>query len=135
MFCKNCGTENDDNAKFCRACGQPLENETATQEQSSVQDNAAQVEPQPAPAPQPGPYVQSEAQINNASYGQPAQPQQISDLGRTRCCSACYGTFGEKERSWNRFDNGSFHPWNRRSFTRSTFTYYGSFDRKFCCYG
>lgn len=25
MFCKHCGSENDDNTKFCRECGQPLE--------------------------------------------------------------------------------------------------------------
>ena len=25
MFCKNCGTENVDGAKFCRACGAPQE--------------------------------------------------------------------------------------------------------------
>ena len=24
MFCRNCGTENDENAKFCRSCGQPI---------------------------------------------------------------------------------------------------------------
>lgn len=24
MFCRNCGTENDTEAKFCKSCGQPL---------------------------------------------------------------------------------------------------------------
>ena len=24
MFCRDCGTENDDNAKFCRNCGLPI---------------------------------------------------------------------------------------------------------------
>ncbi len=98
MFCRNCGTENDDTAKFCRGCGQPIENDAATQEQSSAQDNAAQAEPQPAPAPQPGPYVQPEAQFNNASYGQPAQPQQntgvtiaafVMGIVSCVCCCGC----------------------------------------------
>ena len=29
MFCRHCGVENSDDSKFCRACGQPLEESAA----------------------------------------------------------------------------------------------------------
>lgn len=35
MFCKHCGSENDDNTKFCRECGQPLE-DRANQEEKEA---------------------------------------------------------------------------------------------------
>ena len=30
MYCENCGTENEDEDKFCKACGQPLNNNVNT---------------------------------------------------------------------------------------------------------
>lgn len=35
MFCKHCGAENDDNTKFCRECGQPLEDSASQKEKLS----------------------------------------------------------------------------------------------------
>ena len=35
MFCKHCGSENDDNTKFCRECGQPLENRASQKEKEA----------------------------------------------------------------------------------------------------
>ena len=46
MFCRNCGTQNADGVKFCRACGNPMDQA----------ENAAPVNAAPAPgyAPNPG---------------------------------------------------------------------------------
>lgn len=35
MFCKNCGSENNDTDKFCKNCGQPLSAQESQQEQAS----------------------------------------------------------------------------------------------------
>lgn len=35
MFCKHCGSENDDNTKFCRECGQPLEDRASQKEKEA----------------------------------------------------------------------------------------------------
>lgn len=37
MFCKDCGTENDTEAKFCKSCGQPL-NQEQPQDAQNAQD-------------------------------------------------------------------------------------------------
>ena len=34
MFCPNCGTKNDDEALFCEACGTPLREVEAPEEQA-----------------------------------------------------------------------------------------------------
>lgn len=39
MFCKNCGTENEDTAKVCKSCGQSMETEDNT-ERSKVEEKA-----------------------------------------------------------------------------------------------
>lgn len=42
MFCRNCGTENDTEAKFCKSCGQPLMPEQSAdtnQSQTADQNN------------------------------------------------------------------------------------------------
>lgn len=36
MFCKHCGSENDDNTKFCRECGQPLEDSASQKEKEAA---------------------------------------------------------------------------------------------------
>lgn len=36
MFCKHCGAENDDNTKFCRECGQPLEDSASQKEKEAA---------------------------------------------------------------------------------------------------
>lgn len=43
MYCRNCGTKQDDNASFCNHCGAPL-NQPATQEKDTP-DKAPKVEP------------------------------------------------------------------------------------------
>lgn len=43
MYCRNCGTKQDDNASFCNHCGAPL-NQPATQEKD-IPDKAPKVEP------------------------------------------------------------------------------------------
>lgn len=51
MFCRNCGTQNADGVKFCRACGTPMD-----QAAPAAPMNAAPVNPAPTPgyAPNPG---------------------------------------------------------------------------------
>lgn len=49
MFCGNCGTENEDGAKFCRGCGKPLE-EAAGNAAESTEVNAAPQQEAVSPA-------------------------------------------------------------------------------------
>lgn len=36
MLCNNCGTENDDNARFCSSCGQPLNKDIKNNNKSTI---------------------------------------------------------------------------------------------------
>lgn len=69
MFCSNCGTKNEENAKFCTNCGATLEvkatpvveeavAETPVVEAPVVETPAPQPTPQPAPQPTPQPVPQ-----------------------------------------------------------------------------
>ena len=50
MFCRNCGSENDDTNKFCRNCGQALGTEHAQQEETiGSAQSTTQSEPEPTP--------------------------------------------------------------------------------------
>ena len=88
MFCRDCGTQNDDNAKFCRNCGLPIvpveetvstafeEKEPAVVEATVAEETVEavvtptegtplQAEPQPGmPYGQPGPQAAYSAQGN-----------------------------------------------------------------------
>ncbi len=93
MFCKSCGTENEENAKFCRNCGLPIvpAEETAvpevTEETDSVSEedvveaeenaepeaeNASEFQSAPAPADEPAP----QPNYGQPNYGQPNYGQQ-----------------------------------------------------------
>ena len=68
MFCPKCGTKNEDDARFCAACGAPLEDNTvqtpaaeqmtAPQAPESTQEEAAQ---QPQMTAQQAPVQQASA--------------------------------------------------------------------------
>lgn len=47
MFCGNCGAENENGAKFCKSCGQPLGNGGAAAVQTPVAGGAAAVKKMP----------------------------------------------------------------------------------------
>lgn len=57
MFCSNCGTQNSDEAVFCKNCGFSLEEGMVKDAENKEPD------PQPAPSPEPAPstYAQSPA--------------------------------------------------------------------------
>lgn len=58
MYCKHCGAQQEENVKFCTACGQPLEQPVPAEPQPVVQPQPVQPQPVPvipqyyAPAPQ-----------------------------------------------------------------------------------
>ena len=56
-FCPNCGSQVDDNAKFCTGCGEKL------------------MQPAPAPQPQQPQYRQNVPQQPQQQYGQNVPPQ------------------------------------------------------------
>ena len=41
MFCRNCGTENEEGAKFCKSCGSPLETSVDTTFVKQTENNNA----------------------------------------------------------------------------------------------
>ncbi len=59
MFCKHCGTQNEDGAAFCSNCGKPLNDETPVQPQQPVQPTQTiiiqQTVQQPAEPAEPAP--------------------------------------------------------------------------------
>lgn len=67
MFCRNCGTQNADGVKFCRACGTPMD--------QAAPVNAAPVNAAPVnAAPNPG-YVPNPGYNPNVRYApRPATP-------------------------------------------------------------
>ena len=79
MFCPNCGTSNDDSARFCRSCGNPV---------------AAGVQPAAPPPPPPPPvqqyqphYPQQQQQYappdpRMRGTGQPGYPNKQYAVGR-----------------------------------------------------
>ena len=77
MFCKNCGTQNADGVKFCRACGAPMEQVAPAAPVAAAPVNAA---PNPGYAanagytPNPG-YAPNPGYNPNARYApRPATP-------------------------------------------------------------
>ena len=50
MFCRNCGTQNADGVKFCRACGTPMDQAASV---NAAPVNAAPVNPAPNPGYNP----------------------------------------------------------------------------------
>jgi uncharacterized membrane protein len=71
MFCVKCGTENTDDSKFCRKCGQPLR---------QVREEAVQPSPASAPPPAAPVVVAAQAQAINpppqATWAAPAPAAQ-----------------------------------------------------------
>lgn len=53
MFCKNCGTENPDNAAFCKDCGAQLEQPEEGGPSPAGSETTFTQPPDPAPAPGP----------------------------------------------------------------------------------
>lgn len=73
MFCRNCGTQNDDGAKFCYACGTPMDQEAPV---NAAPVNAAPVNaaPNPGYVPNPG-YAPNPGYNPNMRYApRPAMP-------------------------------------------------------------
>lgn len=54
MFCSNCGSVIDDNAKFCGSCGAPVEQPAPKASESYTYDQPASAYPTPAAAPAVG---------------------------------------------------------------------------------
>lgn len=83
MFCPKCGTKNEDDARFCAACGAPIEDAapqmTAPQAPENAQEETAVPQPQMT-APQadaaPQPQVQTPVQQAPASPKQPMSAKQ-----------------------------------------------------------
>ncbi len=65
MFCKNCGKELSDSAKFCNGCGTP------TDAQPSVQPPVQPQEPQPQQYTQTQQYNQPQQYAQTQQYAQP----------------------------------------------------------------
>lgn len=61
MFCPNCGTKNEDGAKFCQKCGEPLKRRA----------ESGAPEPQQAPAPRPASKPQPTSQPQPAQTSAP----------------------------------------------------------------
>ncbi len=85
MFCKKCGNELADGAKFCTGCGAPVET-AAVEETTVLQSETPQVEyaqpaePQPQYVqPQQVTYTDYNAGYQNYNYNQPAQPTYQND--------------------------------------------------------
>ena len=64
MYCKSCGSQIDDDSKYCTSCGADL---------TTVDYKKPQPEPQPAAQTQPASYVPQPQQIPYNSQTQPAQ--------------------------------------------------------------
>ena len=80
MFCRNCGAENEDNAKFCRSCGLPIvpDEETvvpetpAETESDTVAEETVETPAEETSAPEPEVVTENQAAPNPApNYGQP----------------------------------------------------------------
>ena len=72
MFCRSCGTENEENAKFCRGCGLPIvpSEEVKQPEQKETPEETGAPEQTAAPEQNP-----SAAESNSANYEQPNYEQ------------------------------------------------------------
>ena len=82
MFCRSCGTENEDSAKFCRGCGLPIvppeemkKPEVETAEETVAEETTESVETEGAGAADPTnngqPYPNSQPNYGQPNYGQP----------------------------------------------------------------
>lgn len=74
MFCSNCGTKVDDNARFCPNCGAPAAGRAAQPRQQAVH-----AEPRRQAA-----YRQPQRQAASAPYGQPTQNSFMNFLNGSR---------------------------------------------------
>ena len=78
MFCRNCGKEIPDNAKFCKYCGNPVHHNAGGGSDTPHIDPA----PQPAPEPGPTPVRPPQPEIKPTPVRQPQpkpQPQPAPD--------------------------------------------------------
>ena len=86
-YCSNCGTQNDNDAKFCSGCGAKLESAPAAPVED-IAEGVQEAAPAPAPIPAPVPtddFVQQAPQFDQQpqfraadpapQYQQPQQPQ------------------------------------------------------------
>ena len=78
MFCKSCGAENEEGAKFCRSCGLPIvpeevirENEEIKQAVDNAESATAGQETAPADQPESGNTVQEQVQPDMQAEPQP----------------------------------------------------------------
>ena len=78
IFCKNCGTQVDDNAKVCPACGQPVEDTAASFDNAQTYDPYANQQF----AQQPPMYDPNAQQgYNQQGYGQPNYGAPMGNMG------------------------------------------------------
>lgn len=95
-ICNNCGSEMDDNAKFCTSCGAPNPKMAQPDPYAQAQQNTyAQAQPDPYTQAQPDPYAQ-------AQYSAPSQPSgPVPSPGFVESVKTCfqkYATFSGRAR-------------------------------------
>ena len=78
MECKNCGTTNQDNAKFCSGCGADLSLQNAGE---GLDMNAGQSIAYNVP-PQNQNYNYNQAPCQNMNYGYPPYQNNVQDPGK-----------------------------------------------------
>ena len=71
MFCTNCGSSVEDNAKFCPNCGAPIEGAAGVAASQPVADTYSQPEPASDGYGQPASDGYGQAQPGAGAYGQP----------------------------------------------------------------
>jgi hypothetical protein len=78
MFCNQCGTDNKDDARFCRNCAAPLVKATPPEPQSPVFPSPPNYGYQPGQSVMPQEQSYQGYQSSYAGYNQPAQQQSAS---------------------------------------------------------
>lgn len=92
MFCTRCGTQNPDDAGFCRNCSSPL-TRPGSQQQPGAYANPSPTPSQPQPPPYPGyqgaPIYQSsyanQSSVQGSASGRAIASMVLSILGLVMC--------------------------------------------------